>query len=199
MPPVPSEGEISPLRSAAVEMTGMGGFFYNLRPKGATITLGPKGRRPLSEAMHSEHILKERSDAQNVVSRFPCGDITRRRQAATTFGPEGRQPSPLNSLNLMNPLNPHTEGVSNGEAATTEPGGAQGRLFHKKNSPFGESIHKGEDAYLSLVRQSPRSQLRRKRRRCSISGVEGSSCSISRMASFSLRPERKMRRYAFFR
>ena len=42
--------------------------------------------------MHSEHILKERSDAQNVVSRFPCGDITRRRQAATTFGPEGRQP-----------------------------------------------------------------------------------------------------------
>ena len=23
--------------------------------------------------MHSEHILKERSDAQNVVSRFPCG------------------------------------------------------------------------------------------------------------------------------
>ena len=26
--------------------------------------------------MHSEHILKERSDAQNVVSRFPCGDIT---------------------------------------------------------------------------------------------------------------------------
>ena len=83
--------EISPLRSAAVEMTGMGGFFYNLRPKGATITLGPKGRRPLSEA-----------------------NITRRRQAATTFGPEGRQPSPLNSLNLMNPLNPHTEGVSTG-------------------------------------------------------------------------------------
>ena len=93
---------------------GNGGLFYNLRPKGATITLGPKGRRPLSEAMHSEHILKERSDAQNVVSRFPCGDITRRRQAATTFGPEGRQPSPLNSLNLMNPLNPHTEGVSTG-------------------------------------------------------------------------------------
>ena len=83
--------EISPLRSAAVEMTGMGGFFYNLRPKGATITLGPKGRRSLSEA-----------------------NITRRRQAATTFGPEGRQPSPLNSLNLMNPLNPHTEGVSTG-------------------------------------------------------------------------------------
>ena len=168
--------EISPLRSAAVEMTGMGGFFYNLRPKGATITLGPKGRRPLSEA-----------------------NITRRRQAATTFGPKGRQPSPLNPLNFLTPLNPHTEGVSNGEAATTEPGGAQGRLFHKKNSPFGESIHKGENAYLSLVRQSPRSQLRRKRRRCSISGVEGSSCSISRMASFSLRPERKMRRYAFFR
>ena len=30
--------------------TGAGFFFYNLRPKGATITLGPKGRRPLSEA-----------------------------------------------------------------------------------------------------------------------------------------------------
>ena len=72
-------------------------------------------------------------------------------------------------------------------------------LFEAKNSPFGESIHKGEGSYLSLVRQRPRSQLRRKRRRCSISGVEGSSCSISRMASFSFRPERKMRRYAFFR
>ena len=29
---------------------GAGRLFYNLRPKGATITLGPKGRRPLSEA-----------------------------------------------------------------------------------------------------------------------------------------------------
>ena len=74
-----------------------------------------------------------------------------------------------------------------------------GAPLPQKNSPFGESIHKGEDSYLSLVRQRPRSQLRRKRRRCSISGVEGSSCSISRMASFSFRPERKMRRYAFFR
>ena len=44
--------EISPLRSAAVEMTGMGGFFYNLRPKGATITLsGRAAVAPLSEAM----------------------------------------------------------------------------------------------------------------------------------------------------
>ena len=62
--------------------------------------------RPLSEAMHSEHILKERSDAQNVVSRFPCGDTTllhnpRRSRAplflicgeaaTTTLGPKGRQ------------------------------------------------------------------------------------------------------------
>ena len=52
-----------------------------------------QGCRPLSETIHSEHILKERSDAQNVVSRFPCGNTTRRRQAATTFGPEARQPS----------------------------------------------------------------------------------------------------------
>ena len=43
--------------------------------------------------MHSEHILKERSDAQNVVSRFPCGDTTRRRQAVTTLGAKPRQPS----------------------------------------------------------------------------------------------------------
>ena len=33
--------------------------------------------------------LPERSDAQNVVSRFPCGDTTRRRQAATTLGAKG--------------------------------------------------------------------------------------------------------------
>ena len=46
---------------------GAGRLFYNLRPKGATTTLGPKGR----------------------------------------------QPSPLNLLNLLNPLNLHTEGVSN--------------------------------------------------------------------------------------
>ena len=31
--------EISPLRSASVEMTGAGRLFYNLRPKGATTTL----------------------------------------------------------------------------------------------------------------------------------------------------------------
>ena len=52
--------EISPLRFAPVEMTGMGAnttllhnprrqprppFFYNLRPQGATATLGPKGRQ----------------------------------------------------------------------------------------------------------------------------------------------------------
>ena len=46
-----------------------------LRPIGP---VNPKNLSPcpLSEAMHSEHILKERSDAQNVVSRFPCGDTT---------------------------------------------------------------------------------------------------------------------------
>ena len=118
------------------------------------------------------------------------------RRAIHNLRPEG--PSNLRTLrpsgrSILRTFSPE------GQSATTEPGGAQGRLFHKKNSPFGESIHKGEDAYLSLVRQRPRSQLRRKRRRCSISGVEGSSCSISRMASFSFRPERKMRRYAFFR
>ena len=33
-------GEISPLRSASLEMTeGAGRLFYNLRPKGATTTL----------------------------------------------------------------------------------------------------------------------------------------------------------------
>ena len=38
--------EISPLRFASVEMTeGAGRLFYNLRPKGATITLGLKGRQ----------------------------------------------------------------------------------------------------------------------------------------------------------
>ena len=43
------------------------------RPKGDTTTLGPKGRRPLSEA-----------------------NTTRRRQAATTLGAKPRQPSPMN-------------------------------------------------------------------------------------------------------
>ena len=59
--------------------------------------------------MHSEHILKERSDAQNVVSRFPCGGTTllhnlRRSRYHHTL-------NPLNLLNLVNPLNPHTEGA----------------------------------------------------------------------------------------
>ena len=38
--------------------------------------------------MHSEHILKERSDAQNVVSRFPCGV----QPFYTTLGTEGQRP-----------------------------------------------------------------------------------------------------------
>ena len=46
----------------------------------------------------------------------------------------------------------------------------------------------------SLVRQSPLSQFLRKRRRCSISGTEGNSCSISPMASFNFNPERKIMR-----
>ena len=37
--------EISPLRNAFVEMTEGVPFFYNPRPKGATTTLGPKGRQ----------------------------------------------------------------------------------------------------------------------------------------------------------
>ena len=38
---------------------------------GALVSPAPPAHR--AKAMHSEHILKERSDAQNVVSRFPCG------------------------------------------------------------------------------------------------------------------------------
>ena len=68
-----------------------------------------------AKAMHSEHILKERSDAQNVVSRFPCGMqpfYTTRGGAAPLFIICGvsRHHHPLN---LLNPLNLHTEGVSN--------------------------------------------------------------------------------------
>ena len=37
------------------------------------------------------------------ISIAPKEETTRRRQAATTLGPKGRQPSPLN---LLNPLNP---------------------------------------------------------------------------------------------
>ena len=72
--------------------------------------------RPLSE-----------SDAQNVVSRFPCGDTTLlhnlRRQPrpfSLKSAPEGRHHhplNPLNLLNLLNPLNPHAAGVSKGGAA----------------------------------------------------------------------------------
>ena len=58
--------------------------------------------------MHSEHILKERSDAQNVVSRFPYG----MQPFYTTCG-VSRHHHPLNLLNPLNPVNLHTEGVSN--------------------------------------------------------------------------------------
>ena len=43
---------------------------------------------PLSEAMHSEHDLKERSDAQIIVSRFPCGA----QPFYTTLGTKGQRP-----------------------------------------------------------------------------------------------------------
>ena len=52
--------------------------------------------------------------AAGAVAPLSEANTTRRRQAATTFGPEGRQPSPLNPVNLLNPLNPHAEGVSKG-------------------------------------------------------------------------------------
>ena len=109
-----------------------------------------------------------------------------------------KAPSNLRTLRPIGPVhlkNLHARRAIRHHRTRRRPGAP----LPQKNSPFGESIHKGEGSYLSLVRQRPRSQLRRKRRRCSISGVEGSSCSISRMASFSFRPERKMRRYAFFR
>ena len=117
-------------------------------------------------------------------------------------------PSPLNLLNLLNPLNPHARRACpmaippllnlSAHNPSTQP--AAPAAPHKEKAPYAGSLFiKGKYIYLSLVRQRPRSQLRRKRRRCSISGVDGSSCSISRMASFSFRPERKMRRYAFFR
>ena len=60
--------------------------FISIAAERQSATLGPKGRRPLSEA-----------------------NTTRRRQAATTLGAKRRQPSPLNPLNplnLLNPLNP---------------------------------------------------------------------------------------------
>ena len=118
------------------------------------------------------------------------------RRAIHNPRPEG--PSNLRTLRPIGPVhlkNLHARRAIRHHRTRRRPGAP----LPQKNSPFGEPIHKGEDSYLSLVRQRPRSQLRRKRRRCSISGVEGSSCSISRMASFSFRPERKMRRYAFFR
>ena len=69
-----------------IESKSRNADFILIARKGDTTTLGPKGRCPLSEA-----------------------HITRRRQAATTFGAKPRQPTPLN---LLNPLNPHTAGVS---------------------------------------------------------------------------------------
>ena len=76
--------------------------------------------------MHSEHISKERSDAQNVVSRFPCGMHNPSTQPAAEPRPffiicgVSRHHHPLNLLNPLNPLNLHTEGVSNGEAGKGE-------------------------------------------------------------------------------
>ena len=65
--------------------------------------------------MHSEHILKERSDAQNVVSRFPCGDTTLLHNLRRS---RYHHPlNPLNPLNLLNLLNLHTAGVSSHDGA----------------------------------------------------------------------------------
>ena len=53
--------------------------------------------------MHSEHILKERSDAQNVVSRFPCGMqpfYTTRGASRALFCPLRREISPLRSASV---------------------------------------------------------------------------------------------------
>ena len=72
--------------------------------------------------------MKEQSDAQNVVSRFPSGDITRRRQAATTLGAKPRQPTPLNPLNLLNPLNP-----GRGAALFQNPLAIEGKIIYHNN------------------------------------------------------------------
>jgi len=153
--------------------------------EGDTTTFGPEGRQPFS----SQPFYATRG-----ASRAPFFKLRRSRH----HNPRPERPSNLRTLRPIGPVhlkNLHARRAIRHHRIRRRPGAP----LPQKNSPFGESIHKGEDSYLSLVRQRPRSQLRRKRRRCSISGVEGSSCSISRMASFSFRPERKMRRYAFFR
>ena len=86
-----------------------------------------QGCRPLSETIHSEHILKERSDAQNVVSRFPCGDTTRRRQAATTFGPEACQPSHRRCVQERSRIR--------GSRAAANHQNANQALWHRKVNP----------------------------------------------------------------
>ena len=109
--------------------------------------------------------------------------------------PRPKGPSNLRTLRPIGPVSLKNLFLRN---PSTQP--AAPAAPHKEKAPYAGSLFiKGKYIYLSLVRQRPRSRLRRKRRRCSISGVDGSSCSISRMASFSFRPERKMRRYAFFR
>ena len=55
-----------------------------MRPKGATITLGPKGRRPLSEAMQPFYTTRG-------VSRAPFFYNLRPKGATTTLGLKGRQ------------------------------------------------------------------------------------------------------------
>ena len=60
---------------------GAGRLFLNLRPKGATTTLGPKGRRPLSEAMHN---LSTQPAALAAPLFIICGEA-----ATTTLGAKG--------------------------------------------------------------------------------------------------------------
>ena len=56
-------------------------------PEAPTTTLGPKGRRPLSEAMHSEHDLKERQRRTNHSESFPLWGHNPSTQPAASAAP----------------------------------------------------------------------------------------------------------------
>ena len=66
---------------------------FPLEGKSREAGKGVRGRVPIRcsiAVLTANRRPPERSDAQNVVSRFPCGDTTRRHQAAITLGPEAR-------------------------------------------------------------------------------------------------------------